>query len=108
VDALGLLCPQNYATIVVGGGGGGPFTMNCPSGKVLSGFRGRSGARLDQIQIYCSNTDGTNSALEMATAGGGGGGPYDENCPADSVLVELRGRSGTRVDGIQPICQNID
>lgn len=107
LNRIGLVCQQSYTTLAAGGGGGGSFAIACPPQKVVSGFVGRSGGFVDQIQIHCSDPDGTNSAVESGVAGGGGGGSFNRLCPYRSVLVELRVRSGTMVDAIEPVCRSM-
>ncbi|MCC7537286.1 MAG: hypothetical protein IT379_13775 [Deltaproteobacteria bacterium] len=41
------------------------------------------------------------------TFGGGGGDPFTDLCAVGSVLVGIAGRSGARVDQIQPICAQL-
>jgi len=38
-----------------GNGGGGPYTLGCTTGNKITGIYGRSGARLDNLGIMCSN-----------------------------------------------------
>jgi hypothetical protein len=41
------------------------------------------------------------------TGGSGGGGPFTETCPAGSVLIGLKGRSGGGVDSLAPVCAEL-
>jgi hypothetical protein len=95
----------------VGGGGGSPYSTACPSGQVLVGFTGRSGAYVDQIGIQCappSSWVSSSSVWYGTYAGGGnGGGPYADTCPAGYAITSITGRSGAYVDAIQAACSYV-
>lgn len=91
-----------------------PWTQLCPADQVVVGFVGRSGADLDQVAFECapwsaSNDDG-GEALSMGTvvtltaAGGDGGLPYDNPCPAGQMARGSSGRSGDWVDAFGLVC----
>ncbi len=105
------LDPNSHIVIPGGGGNGGsPFTLNCPTNHVVAGFLGRSGSRLDQIQLLCRslNTDGSlgNSVLTAATGGSGGTG-FSISCTGNKMLVSAFGRTGSRVDNLGANCSNV-
>ncbi|USH01445.1 DUF1929 domain-containing protein [Grimontia kaedaensis] len=45
---------------------------------------------------------------ETARVGGSGGGPYLVDCPDSSVLVGVRGRSGSVIDQLRAVCIQVD
>lgn len=67
VDALGLTCVEEVdvegvadpgtqtrsSVAAKGGNGGAYFSFRCASGDAASGIYGRSGARVDQIGVWC-------------------------------------------------------
>ncbi len=104
-----------------GGGGGGDFNVQCPSGQVLVGFNVRTGSRVDRVQPIC----GTLNLVEdtatstwtyrvtrgglttLAAVGGSGGTAYDMDCAGDQVAVGLVGRAGSELDQIGLICATL-
>jgi hypothetical protein len=105
-----------------GGGGGTAFTLDCPAGRALVGIDGGSGSGLDRISPVCAAvsistdtgtspdytyrvTTGVSSAA--GTAGGTGGTAFVDRCPANELVIGIRGRSGTEVDQIWFQCGRV-
>lgn len=86
----------------VGGGGGSAFTLTCPDGKYATKITGRSGARVDALQLHCE--DGSSSR----SVGGGGGGPFTMSCGSGQYLSGFRGRSGSLIDHLAGYCATGD
>jgi cytochrome c peroxidase len=85
-----------------GGSGGTAFTRTCPANQAVVGFRGRSGAGLDQLDVACQplssggNVSGTISYL--GPVGGTGGGVVNPiSCTAPRPAAGIRGVGGTYV-----------
>ena len=79
-----------------GGGGGGDYAMNCPSG-MMKNISGRGGWWVDQLKGNC--TDGTT----LNPVGGQGGGPVDTaDCPSGYTGVDVT--YGQFVGKVTPKC----
>jgi hypothetical protein len=105
-----------------GGGGGGAYDMQCPSGQFVIGIYGRSGSYLDQIGLIC----GTPSLVEdrsvspfryrvdvasagtVGPTGGGGGGAFSFTCPANSMAMRVLGRGAGYIDQLRVECYRWD
>jgi hypothetical protein len=91
-----------------------PWTQLCPTGAVVVGFSGRSGADLDQVAFVCASLvvsdDDAGSVLTpgpqttLTPAGGDGGMPYDDACPPGQVARGSNLRSGEWVDAFGLVC----
>jgi len=80
-----------------GGGGGGDYTMNCPSGKIVKNISGRGGWWVDQLNGKCD--DGT----ALTPVGGQGGGPVNTtDCPTGYTGVDVT--YGQYVGKLTPKC----
>lgn len=85
-------------TRAVGGLGGAPFEDRPPAGATLAAIVVRSGARIDAIQCGWRTADGL---LVWGPRRGGEGGAANTIMLADGEQVlELRGRSGERIDSL--------
>jgi len=93
--------PEGYARGGItsqsfGGGGGGDYAMNCPSG-MMKNISGRGGWWVDQLKGNC--TDGTT----LNPVGGQGGGPVDTaDCPSGYTGVDVT--YGEFVGKVTPKC----
>ena len=96
-----------------------PWTQMCPANEVVVGFKGRSGDDLDQVAFECApwiaqtspgaTTDGGPSltigtVVTLAPAGGDGGTPYKNECPAGQLVVGDNLRSGEWIDAFGVVC----
>jgi hypothetical protein len=105
-----------------GGGGGVAFTSDCPTGRVLIGFDGGAGVGVDRLTPVCAPislaTDtstspdytyrvNTGAAGVITTVGGGGGTAFSDRCPANEIVIGLRGRSGTEIDQFSFQCARL-
>jgi hypothetical protein len=113
--------PGNAST-AWGGGGGSPFNQPCPAGQFVTGIFGRSGSRIDSFGVVCSVpallTDraaspyrysvGFQGATTVGPVGSGGGDPFRFDCPSNSVVMRVQGRSGSRVDQVRVECYRWD
>ena len=66
---------------------------DCPSGQVVMRFDGRAGGVIDRIRAYCAPLQpwvlsGTTGAT-LSNHGGGGGGAWNDQCPAASVATGM-------------------
>jgi hypothetical protein len=85
-------------TQAVGGAGGERFEDRPPEGATLAALEVRSGARIDAIQCGWKTADGR---LVWGPRRGGEGGAASTIVLADGEQVlELRGRSGARIDSL--------
>lgn len=96
-----------------GAGQGNAWTQSCPADQVVVGFAGRSGADLDQVAFECApwavEPDGGGGlsagvAVTLGAAGGDGGAPYMDTCPAGLLARGSVGRSGEWVDAFGLLC----
>ena len=82
-----------------GGLGGHDFSRWCPTGKVLTGFRGRVDPALPigQLKPLCSpinNLRERKMVVQDIMAGNPYGNSYDMRCSGTSAIVGLHGREG--------------
>ena len=93
---------------VLGGTGGESFTRSCGAGKVLTGFRHRTGLVVDAIGLLCRpvNSDGSLGAeTTVGTLVGGSGGTTGfSSCESGTVLTRVRIHFRTYVDGVRMFC----
>jgi hypothetical protein len=91
---------DSRAVPLFGGNGGALSTVFCPT---ILGGTGRSGALLDAISFTCVVGG---SVVSVGPFGGGGGGPFNANCPAGFIGVGIQGGSGTLIDRVGFVCRN--
>jgi hypothetical protein len=92
---------EQYGTLF-GGSGGNEFEQVCQTGS-MSGFRVRTGSRVDAIGTRCYQDSPINSGLH----GGGGGSLATSDCPGTTPFVKgIRGRAAKEVDRIGLYCTN--
>jgi hypothetical protein len=95
---------------VGGGNGGTPFAPEeCPAGAVAIGFQGKSGDRIDNIELLCSNLneDGTLGPISgMSPHGGNGGQPFNQTCQSGGILIGMYGDTGSGVDRLGGQCSS--
>jgi hypothetical protein len=123
-------CPTGLANLTTlsfqsaswGGGGGSSYGLQCPSGQVVTGIFGRSGGLLDAVGIACGTPRlvedrsvvpfryriDVTAASTVGAVGGGGGGAFRYNCPANSMAMRVRGRAGGFVDQLRIECYRWD
>lgn len=97
---------------VGGGSGGQPFTMSCPAGEAMVGFRVRSGSSIDGLSPVCAETTRwsrfADNDHDMAEFVGGSGGTLTRfRCPNYHFLVGFDTWSDSRVNGIMPTCRRM-
>ena len=137
VDALGTRCaplsintntgviPWLYSFVTgsistsgtLGGGGGTLFQPACPGNQVVMGMYGRSGSRIDQLNLICGTINVVGSAGSysisrttngnLATYGGGGGSFFTFTCPDNQIGTGFQIRYGSRLDAASLRCQPI-
>jgi hypothetical protein len=114
----GLLDPETRGRPHFAGGTTGiPREARCPHGGVVTGLRVyRSALLVGGVAFACAilpDTTGDDGAPSdegpMCTEGFMIGRPHDSNgtridCPGDTIVTGLRGRAGTLIDAIGPIC----
>jgi hypothetical protein len=66
------------------------------------GIVGRSGSSVDALGMYCRDGSGVEGA--NAPTGASTGTAFQYKCPANEVLVGLRGTAGWWIHSVQPIC----
>jgi hypothetical protein len=91
----------------------------CPPGQAIIGYEGRvnlnSITTVGTTQARCGQIvfDGSTCAVRVVPTsmlperGVVGTEPYAQTCPADQVVVGVRGRSGTRVDQLSIRCASL-
>lgn len=104
-----------------GGGGTTDFADACGQGRVLVGFDGMAGDRLDQVTPVCADltlvaAPGSPefgyqvmpvNPTPMGTHGGGGGFTFTDRCGVGDLVVALEGRSGGEIDQLQFQCARV-
>lgn len=85
---------------------GDAFERRCPAGMVVKRLRGRSGARIDQLQVGCeaypTNARGPNQVQPIL--GSAVGSPIEQHCLGFGALTGLWGSAGGEVDRIGGRC----
>jgi hypothetical protein len=77
----------------LGGGGGGEYRSQCPSGHAWFSYIGNAGTALDGIRALCTSVQPdktTTGTAETDYHGGSGGSRIQRTCPANSVVTALR------------------
>jgi hypothetical protein len=82
----------------------------CPpnaAGRTFAvGLGGGAGARIDRLDMTCSTpTSASAPEVLVAVGGGGGGSPFTRRCPAGMAVAGIRGRVGSEIDGLSPVCR---
>lgn len=111
MDQLGRWIGDPVDRPVTGGTASGPaFSRTCPRDFALSGFRGRAGQYVNELEIECRalTADGKlgGAGQYLGADGGSGGspqGPY--RCGTDNPAYALYGRSGGRLDSFGVQCR---
>jgi hypothetical protein len=90
------------------------FTRGCDVGKLLIGLkvqRHATGGFIERIQGICSAYDASGARIGAkqytAVAGGSGTTSQTSLCPDNTAIKAIRGRYGSYVDRIQPVCANV-
>ncbi len=102
--------PRQIGT--AGGSGGGNYERTCPTGLAVVGFRGRSGAVVDQITLQCAKllpdgyVDLATRTLLQAAGGNGGNEQSERICPSNLPAAGITGRAGGAVDSFGLTCRN--
>lgn len=109
-NRVGLICSITPNTSYTGGTAGTAFSNNCPEGKFLVGISGSSSTNyfsgtgyVKQVRMYCAKADGSNGEW-ISPQGTASTYGFFQVCPPGSVVVGLKGRSGTLIDQIQVMC----
>jgi hypothetical protein len=94
-----------------GGGGGVAWDRQCPPGMAVRGLRGRSGQKIDQMEMDCQALGATGLQVtnlpRIAPAPGGIHRRSLERCAGRSALVGLAVSSGNMVDRLGGYCAQI-
>jgi len=94
--------------LVAPGGGGLQETYQCPPGQALKGWKVKSGAWMDSIQLECQPiTKPTSPSTWSNIFGGGGGAPHVRSCPPGQYVDTVKTRMGQFVDSIEGKCKDI-
>jgi hypothetical protein len=88
----------------VGTFGGAPGVLNCPAARFARGIWGRKGTRVDAFGMTCADRSGGGATSGTGTVGGTGGTAYSRDCGAGQLLVGVKGRAGSGIDAVAPIC----
>jgi hypothetical protein len=117
VDNIGLRCRAPTTGLLgisatSGGSGGQAHVLECYPGEYLVGLHGRAGLEVDQVGPICASDwtvrNAGSDVFRDPGFGGGGGLPWDRQCPPYMVLRALRGRSGERIDQLELDCKRLD
>ena len=89
---------------------GTSFSKSCPRDYAVSGFRGRSGQYVNQIEIQCRALTGTGAltGTEQYLGGSGGSGGAAQaplSCGTNNPVYALYGRSGGWLDSFGVQCR---
>lgn len=85
-----------------GGVGGSPYTAPMPTSGgpwKISGVQGRSGSRIDQIEISWSSQAGGSQSSDQF--GGDGGSPFQFSIPTGDYLTQIIGSVGTTDNSVR-------
>ena len=98
VDAAGRHVGATEAIGYIGGSGGSARTVRCPAGRVIHGFKGRSGELIDQISFTCRawkpGTGSHGGWTWRGPYGGSGGQSFGPvTCPGNGAVTSLWGVS---------------
>lgn len=78
----------------MGGSGGTSFTpVNCPTGQVVVGLGGRSGAVIDTMQLLCGKANPSGELDPRRIGPSNGGGLTSAVCPPLSAVVAIQIKS---------------
>lgn len=121
LESLAAVC-QNTSSIIAhnrtnlrwgqwyGGSAGIYFDRLCPPGMVVTGLRGRSGSRVDRLQLDCAAI-GSQFSLPNETflswSGGSGGTLKLEQCVGRAALDGLTFQTETYVNRLGGLCSEI-
>jgi hypothetical protein len=99
--------PPQYLP-VLGGSGGTAYTRDCGPGRVLTGFRWRSGLVVDAVGIMCrpvlaDGTLGPETTVGTLTGGSGGTTSFG-SCSSGRVLTRLVVYYGSYVAAVAGFC----
>lgn len=107
------------------------FDMDCPTGQVMIGLKGRSGSLVDSIRPQCGDLHVTNDSQLAGTytvegtfrgeasfwpnpfyhyqnpGPGNGGGEFSLSCGTDGVVLGIYGRAGSLIDAIGLYCGRV-
>ncbi|WP_199852634.1 jacalin-like lectin [Aquimarina sp. Aq78] len=86
----------SYPVGPFGGGGGGAFSVNPPSGTRIHAIAMRTGSRVDKLVVYYISPSGT--IYTGMSRGGNGGSFYLHFFDNTEYIRRIAGRSGSRLD----------
>ena len=117
VNSLGLLCRTlnaegslgaSSATAMAGSTQGRAFSIQCPDGQAVVGFRGHSGELLEALGLHCAAPDAWMHSAQVQGSvdpvGSHSGDAFSDVCSQESVITELYVRTGHNVDRQQATC----
>jgi YVTN family beta-propeller protein len=110
VDQFGRWIGDPVQRPATGTATGTAFNKVCPRDFAVSGFRGRSGSTVNQLELECRALTGTGGLTGTATSlgpdGGTGGTPQPlQACGTGNPVYGLYGRSGTQIDSFGVLCR---
>ncbi len=112
----GSLGNERRVTARTGSPGGRPVSdAACSNGLALRGFRGRTGASIDEAIGECSSVrdiaqrfDNPRTELTQSVARPNPGGrPAEAQCPAGTVVTGFRSNSGEYMDHLWIVCSGL-
>jgi hypothetical protein len=86
----------------VGGSGGGPFTIGCPAGRLVTALKGRASSDVNRLEVWCAPAaDLTQPATLAGFWEGSGGTDFGTTltCASGFAIVGLKGRTAPLVPG---------
>ena len=101
-----------YMWPAIGGSGDADVVDECPQGQYLVGFKGRSGAWIDQIQIVCSSLAASGHRVGTLfygpNRGGTGGAPSEMTCDSGYVGTQLYFAGDRQILWVELFCETLN
>jgi hypothetical protein len=106
LDSLQIQTNLRTSQLFGGRGGNRDYRIDVPSGTHAVGFTGRDGDYVDAIGLAYVALPRQNISDDVDLAGGRGGSPFTDG--QQGRIIEIRVRSGDRIDAIQAIYMGTD
>lgn len=81
----------------------------CNSGEVVIGLWGTAGSTVNQMAIRCAQRTNLGNFHDLPADGNANNQmPYSTMCPAGKAVRQIRGRSGSSIDQIKLVCDDVN
>ena len=103
IDSIQFQTNRRESQLYGGSGGGRDYQISVPADNQVVGFTGRAGIYLDAVGLVFSPISALQTS-QAQIAGGRGGSPFtDPGMAGGARIVEIRIRSGERIDAVQAV-----